>query len=238
MQPLLLLLDLEIDAALDAVRPPGGPLRQNFPHAHDPGHTGDEDIEVAGEAVLQGGHTEKLLHQLLRVHAPLQVDGQLQAPQVRLVPHIGDLPDLSGLDELRHLVHNDLGSGGIGNFRDFDQVPFLDIAPLGPEAEAAPAGGIDLPGGRLVKQQLAAGGEIRPRQSLQNVMIRIFHQGDGGIADLFQIEGANVAGHAHGDALIGRHQHIGEGGGKQAGLLHGGIVVVHHVHSVGVDVPE
>ena len=38
--------------------------------------------------------------------------------------------------------------------------------------------------------------------------------------------------------MVGGNQHIGEGGGQQTGLLHGGIIVVHHVHRVAVDVPE
>src|SRR5699024_9710703 len=114
--------------------------------------------------------------------------------------------------------------GGVGNFRDLDQVAILHVAPSGPELEAAPSGGVDLPGGRFVKQQLAPGGEVRPRQGLQNVVVRIFHQGNGGVADLFQVERTDVACHAHGDALVGRHQHVGEGGGQQSRLFGGGVV--------------
>ena len=139
MQPVLLFLDLEEQPPLDAVHAPGGPLLQNLPDAHDPGHTSNENIEVAGEAILQGGHAEELLHELVRVHAPLEVNGQFQAAQVGFIPHIGDFPDLSGLDELRHLVHNDFRGGAVGDLGDLDQVVFLDIAPLGPQTEASPA---------------------------------------------------------------------------------------------------
>ena len=70
VEPIFLLLDLVENPALDAVRPPGNPLLQDLPHAHHPGHSGDEDVKVAGEAVLQRGQPEQLLHQLVRVHAP------------------------------------------------------------------------------------------------------------------------------------------------------------------------
>ena len=71
MQPLLPLANLEEQAALDAVHPPGSPLLQNLSHAHNPRHSGNEDVEIAGEAILQGGHAEQLLHQLLRLYATL-----------------------------------------------------------------------------------------------------------------------------------------------------------------------
>ena len=69
-------------------------------------------------------------------------------------------------------------------------------------------------------------------------MVGIFQQGDGGVAHLRQIEAADLGGHAHGDALIGRHQHVGIGGGQQGRLLGGVVVVVHEVHGVTVQIPE
>ena len=224
--------------AADALHTPGGPLLQNLPDAHDLGHTGNEDIEVAGEAVLQGGEPEQLLHQLVRFGAPLQVNGQLQAIQVCFVPHIGNFLQLAGLVQLCHLIQNDLRGGGIGNLGDFDDVLLFHIVPLGPELEAATAGGIDLPGSCLVKEQLCTGGKIGAGQGFQNVVVGIVNEGDGRFADLPQVERANVAGHAHGNALVGRNQHIGESGRQQHRLQPGGIVVIHHVHRVHVDIPE
>ena len=71
VEAVFLLLDLEEQAALDAIGTPGGPLLQNLTDTHNPGHTGNEDIKVTGETVLQGSHTEKLLHQLFRLNATL-----------------------------------------------------------------------------------------------------------------------------------------------------------------------
>ena len=197
--------------ALDAVGAPGGPLVKNFADAKHLGHARDEDVEVAAEAVFQRGGLEELGHQLFGVHAALEVEGELEAVQVGLIPHVGDLLDLSGFDQLCHLVHDDFRGGGVGNFRDFNEIAVLDVAPFCPEPEASTACGIDFPCGGLVKQQLRAGGEIRAGQGFQNVMVRIFHQGDGGVADLPEVKGANIAGHTNGNALIGRHQHIGKG---------------------------
>ena len=79
VQLVLFAAEHEIHPPPHAVRAPGGPLAQDLAHPHDPGHPGDEDVEVAADGVLQRGQPEELGHQLLRVHAALQVDGQLQA---------------------------------------------------------------------------------------------------------------------------------------------------------------
>ena len=238
MELLLLPVHGEIGAPAHGVHPPGGPLLQDLPHAHHPGHPGDEDVEVAGLAVQQGGGAEQLGHELVRVGAPLQVDGQLQAGQVALVPHVGDLPGLARLHQLDDLLFDGLDGGGVGDLIDLDQVFFFDIAPLGADLKGAPARAIDVAEGGLVIQQLAAGGQVGGLQRLHQVALRVLQIGDGGVAHLPQVKAAQVAGHAHGDALVGGHQHIGEGGGQQSGLLHLPVIVVHKVHRVLVDVPE
>ena len=98
MEPVLLFLNLEVKAAADALGAPGCPLLQNLTHTHYPGHSGNENVEITGEAVLQGCQAEQLLHQLFRLHSPLQINGQLQAAQIRFVPHICDFLDFPRLD--------------------------------------------------------------------------------------------------------------------------------------------
>ena len=61
-------------------------------------------LKLQLDRVLQGGELEELLHELFGVDAALEVDGELQAGQVRLVAHVADLLDLAGLDELGDLV--------------------------------------------------------------------------------------------------------------------------------------
>ena len=69
-------------------------------------------------------------------------------------------------------------------------------------------------------------------------MVGIFHEGDGRIADLAQVKSADITGHAHSDAFVGGYQDVGEGGGKEGGLLQLSIVVVNKIHCILVDIPE
>ena len=69
-------------------------------------------------------------------------------------------------------------------------------------------------------------------------MLGVFEIGDGGVAHLPQVKAADLGGHAHGDTLIGAHQHVGEGGGQQGRLGGGGVVVIHKIHGVAVEVAE
>ena len=180
---LLLLADVP-GAAAHPVHPPRRPLLQNLPHPHHPGHPGDEDIEVAGKGVLQGGGLEQPGHEHRRVGPPLQVDGQLQAVEIRLVPHIGDLLDPARLHQLRHLVQDGLHSGGVGDLIDLDDVVRLDVPPLGPQAHRAPARAVDLRQRGPVIQQLAPGGEVGGLQNAQQVHAGVPQVGDGGVAHL------------------------------------------------------
>ena len=238
MQLFLLLAQHEEDPPLHAVGTPRRPFLQNLPDTQHLGAAGDQHVEVAGKGVLQRCQLVELGHQLIRVHAPLQVDGQLQAREVGLVPHIRDFLRLARLDQLRHLVQNGLHCGGVGDLVNFQQVLVLHIAVLGPHPDAAPARIVNVPNGICVKNQLAAGGKIRGQQRLRQVAVRVFQIGHRGIADLFQVKAAELGGHTHGDAAVGGYQNIGEGGGQQRRLLHGVVVVIHEVHGVAVDVLE
>ena len=214
MQLVLFLLLDEPGPPPDPFGPPGHPFLQYLSHPHDFGHSRDQDIEVTGEGVLKLCGPEELLHQLFRVSAPLQVNGQLQAGQVGLIPYIGDLLQLARLHKLGDLVHNGLCRGGIGDLIDLDDPLLLDIPPFGPHLEGAPAGAVDLRHLCPVVKKLSPRGEIGSFQDGEQVALRVLHKGDGGFAHLLQIEAAEVGGHAHGNALIGRDQHIGEGGGQ------------------------
>ena len=238
MELVLLLPQHEVDPPPDGLRPPRAPLLQKLAHAQHSRHPADKHVEVAAARVLQSGLAEELCHQLGGVRAPLEVDGQLQAGAVRLVPHVGDLPDLSRLDELRHLVEDGVGVGGIGDLVDLDQVPLFDVAPSGPHLHAAAPGAVDLLQRRRVADQLAAGGKVGGEERVRQGAVRIFQIRGGGLADLLQVEAAELGGHAHGDAAVGGDEDIGERGGQERRLLHGVVVVIHKVHRVVVDVPE
>ena len=71
VQLLLLFVQHEVHPPPHAFRAPGQPLLQQRLHPQHPGHSGDEDVKVAAHRVLQGGQAEELLHELVRVYAPL-----------------------------------------------------------------------------------------------------------------------------------------------------------------------
>ena len=238
VQLFLLLAQHEEDPPLHAVGAPRRPFLQDLPDTQHLGAAGDQHIEVAGKGVLQRRQLVELGHQLIRVHAPLQIDGQLQAGEVGLIPHIRDLFRLARLDQLRHLVQNGLYRSGVGDLVNFQQVLVLHIAVLGPHPDAAPARIVNVPNGICVKDQLAAGGKIRGQQRLRQVAVRVFQIGHRSIADLFQVETTELGGHTHGNAAVGAHQNVGEGGGQQRRFLHGVVIVIHEVHGVAVDVLE
>mgnify|MGYP000444189603 CR=1 FL=1 len=97
VQTLLLALQIIVGAAAHAFGAECDPLQQNLAHAQHAGLAADQHIEVAGKGVLQRRQLVELGHQLIRVHAPLQIDGQLQAGEVGLIPHIRDLFRLARL---------------------------------------------------------------------------------------------------------------------------------------------
>ena len=69
-------------------------------------------------------------------------------------------------------------------------------------------------------------------------MIGIFQIGDRRVADLGEVEAADLARHADGDALVGRDEHVRERCRQEGGLFHRAVVVVHEVDRVAVEVAE
>ena len=188
MQPVALFLEIEVDAPTDALRAPRRPLLEDLPHAQHARLARNQDVEIAAEAVLKRRRLEELLHELFRLDAALEVDGQLEAVQVGLVAHIGDLTNFASLDELRDLVHDDLRRGRIRDLIDLDHIAFLDVAPSGADAEGTPARVVDLQHLRRVVKYLTAGREIRRRERVQQLRVRILDERRRRIADLAQIE--------------------------------------------------
>ena len=227
-----------VDPAADTLGAPGDPLVQDLAHAHDTGIAGDEDVEVAREGVLQRGRFEELLHEAVGVRAALQVDGQAKAGEVRLVPHVVDLADLPRLDELGHLVQDRLAGGGVGDLGDLDHVLLLEVAPAGPDLDAAPAGAVHRLQRGAVIDHLGPRREVRRGDQAQQVRVPVAEDRDRGVADLVEVEAADLARHADGDAGVGRDQDVREGRGQERRLEHGAVVVVREVHGVFVDVLE
>ena len=238
MQLVLLLAKLKEHAAADAFRAPRGPLFENLRHAEHARHTADEDVEVARKAVLERRQLHQTRHQLFRVSAALEVDGDLEAGKVGLVTHVRDLAHLAGLDQLRDLVDDGLDRGRVRDFRNLDEVFLFVVLPLGTDLERAAAGGVNRAHLALVENQLAAGREVGRGQGRKNVVLRVFDALDGRAADLAEVEAAEVRGHADRDAGVRGNEDIREGRGQQGRLFHLAVVVVHEIHRVRVDVAE
>ena len=139
MQALFLAVQVVVGAAAHAFHAERRPLLQDLPHAHDPGLTGHQNVEVGAEAVLQRGGLEQLGHQLVGVHAALEVQRELQAVQVGLVAHIADFFDLAGLDQLGNLVHDGFHRGGGRDLGDLDHIFARHSGVAGAHLHAAPA---------------------------------------------------------------------------------------------------
>ena len=90
---------------------------------------------------------------------------------------------------------------------------------------------------RFIVQDLAAAHKVRGGHGSGNVVVGVLHQGHGGGAQLGQVERADVAGHAHGDAQRIVGQNGGEGHRQQGGLGGGAVVVGHKIHGLLVKSP-
>ena len=238
VQTLLLALQIVVGAAAHAFHPEGHPLVQNLPYAQHAGLAADEQVKVAGKAVLQLSGAEQFLHQLVRVLTTFQVNGQLQTVQIGLIAHVADFLDLAGLDQLGNLVHHRLHRSGGRDTGDLQHVAVLFITVLGAHPHAAAAGLVDLAQLGLVVKNLTAAHKVRRRQGGEQVVVRVAHQSHSSFAQLRQIEGTDVGGHAHSNTQRVVGQNGGEGHRQQGRLGGGAVVIGHKIHGILVDVPE
>ena len=174
MQLVLLLVEVKEHTAANAFGAPRRPLIEQLGYAEYARHACDQHVEVAGEAVLQGSHLHQLGHQLFRVGAALEVDGDLQTGKVGLVAHIGNLAHLAVLDQLGDLVDDGLDGGRVRNLRDLDQVVPLVVRPFCTHLERAASGAVDGTHFRFIVDEVAAGGNIRRGQRGKDVVLGIF----------------------------------------------------------------
>ena len=107
-----------------------------------------------------------------------------------------------------------------------------------PHLDAAPSCLKDLPHLGRVVQDLAAAHKVGGGHGRADVVLRVFDEGDGGGAQLGQVERADVAGHAHRDAEGVVGQNGREGDGQQGRFGGGAVVVGDKIHRLLVDVPE
>ena len=106
MELVALFAQVKMRAAAHAFDAERHPLLQQVAHAEHARNTRDQHIEVAGEAVLQGRKLKQALHQTVRVHAALQVNGDLQPIQARFIADVGNLLELAVLYQIHHFFDN------------------------------------------------------------------------------------------------------------------------------------
>ena len=162
MQLFLLFVQVKLYPTLYAAFPKGHPFLQNFPYAHDTGNAMNQNVKVAGIAVLKRCQAEQFLHHLLRISTTLQVNGQLQSVPVCLVPDIGNLSHFALLDDLYNFVLNGFNGGAVWNFCYFNTAVCLIIIPFCPDFDAAASRFVNLFQFFFLIQQEATAWEIRP----------------------------------------------------------------------------
>jgi len=193
----------------------------------------NQNVEVAGIAILQWCHAEQFLHDFFRVCSSLQVDGNLQTGKVGFIPHIGDFPQFS----LFNAVY-DFNRGAVRNFCDFNTAAGFIIVPLCPYLDAAPSGFADFPELVCIFQQESAARKVWAKQRFGDICFWIFQQGNGRITDFCQIKRTDIACHRNRNAHVGIHQNRWECRREQGRLHHGIVIVRDKIHGILVNIPK
>ena len=144
MELVLLLLQVKISPAADAFDTESDPFTEKLPDSQYSGHSGDQHVKVAGEGILQRRHAEKLQHQLFRIHAPLQINGDFQAVQPGFIPDIRNLLQLALLYQFDDFLDDGLAGGRRRDAGHVYAVSGLVVGIPRPHLDAAAAGGVHL----------------------------------------------------------------------------------------------
>ena len=220
---------------------------------HEAGQ-GRLEVEQHGTVVHHGQHVDaeaglqrRVLVQTVdddvRDGAALQVDDHADALAVGLVAQVGDAVDLVLIDQAGDLLHQRGLVEAEGDLADDDGLQAL-LALFHFQAAAhlhGAATGVVGVGQALARVDEAARGEVRALDHVHEVRdgaLGIVQQHLQGVAQLAQVVGRDVGGHAHGDARRTVEQQVGHLGGQHRGLLQGVVVVGPEVHGLLVDVGQ
>ena len=173
----------------------------------------------------------------------LELDDDADAVlEAGFVADVGDALDDAGLDELGHLGDHGGLVDHVGDGGDEDglALAFLDDLGLAADGDGAAAGLVHrLDAGAAADER--AGGEVGALDELHELVdggLGVGDEVDEAVAELAEVVGGDVGGHAHGDALGAVEEEVGELGGEDAGLLGGVVVVGEEVDGVLLDVGE
>ena len=241
MQLILFLAQIVHQLALQAGQAEFDPLAQNFDDSHRARHGVDQYIEIATEVILQWRQLEELGHQLVWIYSAANVQRQLKAAQVDLVAKIGDFLDLALLIERGQLGDDQLNGGRVGNLNDVNAALFLIVNVARTHFDRSRTRGVDLFHFLPIVKDHAASRKVGSFDQLHDLVYRkawLAQQCDGTVADLRQIEGADVGRHTNCDSHVWHNQNVWKGGGEQNRLLHRGVVVIHHIYGVFINAGE
>ena len=175
-----------------------------------PVHQGQHDcVERRPERRM----AEQVVQHHVGLGVPAQFDDDPHAMPVGLVPDVGDSLQLLFPGEIGDLLDQMGFVDLIGNLRDdylFPVSPHLLDRGGGLHDDAAAPGGVGVED-TLVTEDIGACWEIwaldHPHQLLGGG-VRVVYQQDNGVANLAQVMGRDVRGHAHGDARRAVDQHV------------------------------
>ena len=194
------------------------------------------------ERGLQGGVLVEVVEDDLGQLAPLDLDDDPDALPVGFVANVGDPLDLLGVDQVGDAL-DELGLvDGVGDLGDDDPLPLALVAPLDhgfrPELDGPPAGPVGVADPLLV-EDVAARGKVRPGDELHDLFegrVGMVQQVDEAVADLAEVVGRDVGGHADGDARAPVDQEVGEFRRQELGHGQAFVVVRDEVDRVLLDV--
>ena len=158
--------------------------------------------------------------------------------QVCFITHIVDFFYFALFYQICHFVHNGFNCGCRRNLCDFNQIVTFDIFPFALHFDAATAcvvHRVDVTG---VIQYHAAACKVGCQQSIFYIVVFVFQQGYSGVAHFFQVEGTDGRCHTYGDTKSIVYQNIRESGWQQSRFFSCGVVVVHKVYCIAVNITE
>ena len=241
MELVLLLLEIELKLALEAGESELDPFLYYRNYAELSWCRVDQHVEIALEAVFKGSELKELEHKLVGINAAAQIERELKSAEVDLVTEVHDLLELALLNEIRDLVKYHLDRGRVGDLNYINAVLRLVVVIARADLHRARAGLVDLLHLLAIVEYRSSAWEIGCLDDIHYLVGRhvgVLEHRDRSVADLSEIERADVGCHTDRDTHIGCHEDIREGRRQKNGLLHCVIVVGYEVDRILVDALE
>ncbi|MBP1770654.1 MAG: hypothetical protein H6P96_1272 [Candidatus Aminicenantes bacterium] len=202
----------------------------------------DDGQHDDAEGDLELGVLVEVVEDDLRQLSPLDLDDDAHALAVGLVADVGHPLDPLVVDELGDRFEQARLVDLVGDLENDDLVLFAFGRPLdeglGPEMEDAPAVPVGVEEA-LAAVDDAARRKVRALDVLEDVLERgvgVLDEVDDAVADLRQVVGRDVRGHADGDAVAAVDEEVGELRGQDLGHGQALVVVRDEVDRFLVDV--